>query len=71
MPPPFLVAKKTEEDKEVFGFHLKVVKGYLISNVFSHSQVTDKTQLQELDILVPLADINSYLKLTEAAGQIW
>ncbi|XP_010713109.1 pleckstrin homology domain-containing family S member 1 isoform X3 [Meleagris gallopavo] len=34
------------------------------------SQVTDKTQLQELDILVPLADINSYLKLTEAAGQI-
>ncbi|XP_065602266.1 pleckstrin homology domain-containing family S member 1 isoform X2 [Cyrtonyx montezumae] len=34
------------------------------------SQVTDNTQLQELDILVPLADINSYLKLTEAAGQI-
>ncbi|XP_021255754.1 pleckstrin homology domain-containing family S member 1 isoform X3 [Numida meleagris] len=34
------------------------------------SQVTDKTQLQELDILVPLADINSYLKLTEAVGQI-
>ncbi|POI35666.1 hypothetical protein CIB84_000583, partial [Bambusicola thoracicus] len=34
------------------------------------SQITDKTQLQELDILVPLADINNYLKLTEAAGQI-
>ncbi|XP_009704603.1 PREDICTED: pleckstrin homology domain-containing family S member 1 [Cariama cristata] len=34
------------------------------------SQVTDETQLQKLDILVPLADINSYLKLTEAAGQI-
>ncbi|NXI63317.1 PKHS1 protein, partial [Anseranas semipalmata] len=34
------------------------------------SQVTDETQLQELDIFIPLADINSYLKLTEAAGQI-
>ncbi|NWS67847.1 PKHS1 protein, partial [Crotophaga sulcirostris] len=33
-------------------------------------QVTDETQLQKLDIFVPLADINSYLKLTEAAGQI-
>lgn len=43
----------------------------LISDVFSHSQVTDKTQLQNLDIFVPLADIKSYLKLTEAAGQIW
>jgi len=43
----------------------------MISDVFSHSQVTDETQLQKLDIFVPLADINSYLKLTEAAGQIW
>ncbi|XP_009876250.1 PREDICTED: pleckstrin homology domain-containing family S member 1 [Apaloderma vittatum] len=34
------------------------------------SQVTDETQLQNLDIFIPLADINSYLKLTEAAGQI-
>ncbi|KAM6262996.1 pleckstrin homology domain-containing family S member 1 isoform 2-T5 [Spheniscus humboldti] len=34
------------------------------------SQVTDETQLQKLDIFIPLADINSYLKLTEAAGQI-
>ncbi|KAM6265850.1 pleckstrin homology domain-containing family S member 1 [Porphyrio hochstetteri] len=34
------------------------------------NQVTDKTQLQKLDIFVPLADINSYLKLIEAAGQI-
>ncbi|KFW06452.1 Pleckstrin homology domain-containing family S member 1, partial [Eurypyga helias] len=34
------------------------------------SQVTDEAQLQKLDIFVPLADINSYLKLTEAAGQI-
>uniref|UniRef100_A0A8B9BGF5 Pleckstrin homology domain containing S1 n=1 Tax=Anser brachyrhynchus TaxID=132585 RepID=A0A8B9BGF5_9AVES len=34
------------------------------------SQVTDETQLQELDIFIPLADINSYLQLTEAAGQI-
>ncbi|NXW60981.1 PKHS1 protein, partial [Eurystomus gularis] len=34
------------------------------------SQVKDETQLQKLDIFVPLADINSYLKLTEAAGQI-
>ncbi|NXT46230.1 PKHS1 protein, partial [Pluvianellus socialis] len=33
-------------------------------------QVKDETQLQKLDIFVPLADINSYLKLTEAAGQI-
>ncbi|KFO70938.1 Pleckstrin homology domain-containing family S member 1, partial [Cuculus canorus] len=33
-------------------------------------QVTDETQLQKLDIFVPPADINSYLKLTEAAGQI-
>ncbi|KFO89971.1 Pleckstrin homology domain-containing family S member 1, partial [Buceros rhinoceros silvestris] len=33
-------------------------------------QVTDETQLQKLDIFVPLADINSYLKLTEAAGKI-
>ncbi|KAM7102553.1 pleckstrin homology domain-containing family S member 1 isoform 1-T1 [Ciconia maguari] len=34
------------------------------------SQVTNETQLQKLDIFMPLADINSYLKLTEAAGQI-
>ncbi|KAM6203329.1 pleckstrin homology domain-containing family S member 1 [Sarcoramphus papa] len=34
------------------------------------SQVTDETQLQKLDIFVPLTDINSYLKLTEAAGHI-
>ncbi|NWU53213.1 PKHS1 protein, partial [Dromas ardeola] len=34
------------------------------------NQVKDETQLQKLDIFVPLADINSYLKLTEAAGQI-
>ncbi|NXW88943.1 PKHS1 protein, partial [Alopecoenas beccarii] len=34
------------------------------------SQVTDETQLQKLDIFIPLADINSYLKLTEASGQI-
>ncbi|XP_009879871.1 PREDICTED: pleckstrin homology domain-containing family S member 1 [Charadrius vociferus] len=34
------------------------------------SQVKDETQLQKLDIFVPLADIKSYLKLTEAAGQI-
>ncbi|KFV51730.1 Pleckstrin homology domain-containing family S member 1, partial [Tyto alba] len=34
------------------------------------SRVTDETQLQKLDIFVSLADINSYLKLTEAAGQI-
>ncbi|XP_009276157.1 PREDICTED: pleckstrin homology domain-containing family S member 1 [Aptenodytes forsteri] len=34
------------------------------------SQVTDETQLQKLDIFIPLADINSYLKLNEAAGQI-
>ncbi|NXS39298.1 PKHS1 protein, partial [Balaeniceps rex] len=34
------------------------------------SEVTDETQLQKLDIFIPLADINSYLKLTEAAGQI-
>ncbi|NXA72033.1 PKHS1 protein, partial [Thryothorus ludovicianus] len=34
------------------------------------SQVTDEMQLQELDIFVPLADINNYLKLTEAAGRI-
>ncbi|NXD66235.1 PKHS1 protein, partial [Eolophus roseicapillus] len=34
------------------------------------SQIKDETQLQKLDIFVPLADINSYLKLTEAAGQI-
>ncbi|XP_049666447.1 pleckstrin homology domain-containing family S member 1 isoform X3 [Accipiter gentilis] len=34
------------------------------------SQITDETQLQNLDIFIPLADINSYLKLTEAAGQI-
>ncbi|XP_071419611.1 pleckstrin homology domain-containing family S member 1 isoform X2 [Pithys albifrons albifrons] len=34
------------------------------------SQVTDATRLQKLDIFVPLADINSYLKLTEAAGRI-
>ncbi|XP_009078555.1 PREDICTED: pleckstrin homology domain-containing family S member 1 [Acanthisitta chloris] len=34
------------------------------------SQVTDETQLQKLDIFVPLADINTYLKLTEAAGRI-
>ncbi|NXG86117.1 PKHS1 protein, partial [Stercorarius parasiticus] len=34
------------------------------------NQVKDETQLQMLDIFVPLADINSYLKLTEAAGQI-
>ncbi|NXE52051.1 PKHS1 protein, partial [Casuarius casuarius] len=34
------------------------------------SQVTDETQLQKLDIFIPLTDINSYLTLTEAAGQI-
>ncbi|NXX37713.1 PKHS1 protein, partial [Tricholaema leucomelas] len=34
------------------------------------SQVTDETQLQKLDIFIPLVDINSYLKLTEAAGHI-
>ncbi|NWT40733.1 PKHS1 protein, partial [Chroicocephalus maculipennis] len=34
------------------------------------NQVKDETKLQMLDIFVPLADINSYLKLTEAAGQI-
>uniref|UniRef100_A0A8C4XPE2 Pleckstrin homology domain containing S1 n=1 Tax=Falco tinnunculus TaxID=100819 RepID=A0A8C4XPE2_FALTI len=34
------------------------------------SQVTDETHLQKLDIFVPQADIDSYLKLTEAAGQI-
>ncbi|KAM6092619.1 pleckstrin homology domain-containing family S member 1 isoform 1-T1 [Theristicus caerulescens] len=34
------------------------------------SQVTDETQLQKLDIFVALADINSYLKLTEAVGKI-
>ncbi|NWW42956.1 PKHS1 protein, partial [Pedionomus torquatus] len=33
-------------------------------------QVKDETLLQKLDISVPLADINSYLKLTEAAGHI-
>lgn len=43
----------------------------MVSDVFSHSEVTDETQLQKLDIFVPLADINSYLKLTEAAGKIW
>lgn len=43
----------------------------LVHDVFSHSQVTDETQLQELDIFIPLADINSCLQLTEAAGQIW
>ncbi|NXU62451.1 PKHS1 protein, partial [Horornis vulcanius] len=34
------------------------------------SQVTDEMQLQKLDIFLPLADINNYLKLTEAAGRI-
>ncbi|NXC07069.1 PKHS1 protein, partial [Orthonyx spaldingii] len=34
------------------------------------SQVTDEMQLQKLDIFVPLADINNYLKLIEAAGRI-
>ncbi|NXE92308.1 PKHS1 protein, partial [Menura novaehollandiae] len=34
------------------------------------SQATDEMQLQKLDIFVPLADINNYLKLTEAAGRI-
>ncbi|XP_051474824.1 pleckstrin homology domain-containing family S member 1 isoform X2 [Apus apus] len=34
------------------------------------SQVTDESQLQKLDIFIPQADINSYLKLTEAAGHI-
>lgn len=43
----------------------------LVRDVFSHSQVTDETQLQVLDIFIPLADINSYLQLTEAVGQIW
>ncbi|XP_051474829.1 pleckstrin homology domain-containing family S member 1 isoform X4 [Apus apus] len=33
-------------------------------------QVTDESQLQKLDIFIPQADINSYLKLTEAAGHI-
>ncbi|NWT13261.1 PKHS1 protein, partial [Vireo altiloquus] len=34
------------------------------------SQVTDEMQLRKLDIFLPLADINNYLKLTEAAGRI-
>ncbi|NXN35744.1 PKHS1 protein, partial [Rhinoptilus africanus] len=34
------------------------------------NQVKDETQLQKLDVFVPLADINSYLTLTEAGGQI-
>ncbi|KAM8806095.1 pleckstrin homology domain-containing family S member 1 [Eudromia elegans] len=34
------------------------------------SQVTDQTKLQKLDVFIPLTDINSYLTLTEAAGQI-
>ncbi|NXR14876.1 PKHS1 protein, partial [Semnornis frantzii] len=34
------------------------------------SQVTNETQLQKLDIFIPLLDINSYLKLTEASGHI-
>ncbi|NXV40247.1 PKHS1 protein, partial [Uria aalge] len=34
------------------------------------NEVKDETQLQMLDIFIPLTDINSYLKLTEAAGQI-
>ncbi|NXA36312.1 PKHS1 protein, partial [Eudromia elegans] len=34
------------------------------------NQVTDQTQLQKLDVFIPLTDINSYLTLTEAAGQI-
>ncbi|XP_062436714.1 pleckstrin homology domain-containing family S member 1 [Rhea pennata] len=34
------------------------------------SQVTDETQLQKLDIFIPLTDVNNYLTLTEAAGQI-
>ncbi|KAM9010989.1 pleckstrin homology domain-containing family S member 1 isoform 4-T4 [Ara ararauna] len=34
------------------------------------SQIKDETQTQKLDIFVPLADIDSCLKLTEAAGQI-
>ncbi|XP_009666982.2 pleckstrin homology domain-containing family S member 1 isoform X1 [Struthio camelus] len=34
------------------------------------SQITDETQLQKLDIFIPLTDINNYLTLTEAAGQI-
>ncbi|NXX86381.1 PKHS1 protein, partial [Urocolius indicus] len=34
------------------------------------SQATDETQLQKLDIFIPLTDIHSYLKFTEAAGQI-
>ncbi|NWR15510.1 PKHS1 protein, partial [Emberiza fucata] len=37
---------------------------------FSFFLVTDEMQLQKLDIFVPLADINNYLKLTEAAGRI-
>ncbi|NXY86012.1 PKHS1 protein, partial [Alcedo cyanopectus] len=34
------------------------------------SEVKDETDLQKVDIFVPLTDINSYLKLTEAAGLI-
>ncbi|XP_065528366.1 pleckstrin homology domain-containing family S member 1 isoform X1 [Lathamus discolor] len=34
------------------------------------SRIKDETQLQKLDVFVPLADIDSSLKLTEAAGQI-
>uniref|UniRef100_A0A663E9Q2 Pleckstrin homology domain containing S1 n=1 Tax=Aquila chrysaetos chrysaetos TaxID=223781 RepID=A0A663E9Q2_AQUCH len=51
-------------------FQLDIFYDSVVSDVFSHSQVTDETQLQNLDIFIPLADINSYLKLTEAAGQI-
>ncbi|XP_019341505.2 pleckstrin homology domain-containing family S member 1 isoform X1 [Alligator mississippiensis] len=34
------------------------------------NQVTDRSQLQEVDIFIPKADVNNYLTLTEAAGQI-
>ncbi|XP_019411838.1 PREDICTED: pleckstrin homology domain-containing family S member 1 isoform X1 [Crocodylus porosus] len=34
------------------------------------NQVTDRSQLQEVDLFIPMVDINNYLTLTEAAGQI-
>uniref|UniRef100_A0A8B9F5Q6 Pleckstrin homology domain-containing family S member 1 n=1 Tax=Amazona collaria TaxID=241587 RepID=A0A8B9F5Q6_9PSIT len=51
-------------------FQLEVSHDSMVSDVFPHSQIKDETQLQKLDIFVPLADIDSCLKLTEAAGQI-
>ena len=52
-------------------FQLEIFYDSMVSDVLPHSQVTDETHLQKLDIFVPQADIDSYLKLTEAAGQIW